>query len=75
MNTRYDPITPPRNAGTMSRLIAGSRVVITEGYGHTTLLNSGPCDTGYRERYLLDRGLPPPGSTCPAGVMPITCSG
>ncbi len=75
MNTRYDPITPARNADTVARLITGSRVVITEGYGHTTLLNSGPCGTGYRERYLLDRTLPPPGATCPAGVVPFTSSG
>jgi hypothetical protein len=59
----------------MARLITGSRVVITEGYGHTTLLNSGPCGTGYRERYLIDRTLPPLGATCPAGVVPFTPSG
>jgi len=74
MNTRYDPITPARNADTVSRLIAGSRVVITEGYGHTTLLNSGACGTRYREQYLIDRVLPPPGATCPAGVVPFTSS-
>ena len=71
MNTSYDPITPPQNADTVARLIAGSRVLVTEGYGHTTLLNSGSCDAGYRERYLIDRTLPAPGATCPAGVVPF----
>ena len=71
MNTGYDPITPPQNADTVARLIAGSRVLVTEGYGHTTLLNSGSCDAGYRERYLIDRTLPAPGATCPAGVVPF----
>ncbi len=72
INNRYDPITPPRNARTVARLIVGSRVVIAAGYGHTTLLNSGPCTTGYRERYLINRKLPARGATCPAGVIPFT---
>jgi pimeloyl-ACP methyl ester carboxylesterase len=75
LDHRYDPITPPGNADGVSRLLAGSRVVIAHGYGHTTLLNSGSCDTGYRERHLIDRTLPPQGATCPAGVLPFTSSG
>ncbi len=72
LSNRYDPITPPRNARTVARLIVGSRVVIASGYGHTTLYNSGPCITGHRERYLIHRTLPPPGATCEAGVIPFT---
>ena len=75
MNTRYDPITPPGNAFAVERLVAGSRVLIMEGYGHPALLNSGPCDAGHRERYLIDRTLPAPGATCAAGVVPFTSSG
>ena len=72
LNNRYDPITPTRNARKVARLIVGSRVVIASGYGHTTLFNSGPCITGYRDRYLIDRTLPRPGATCKAGVSPFT---
>ena len=75
LSNRYDPITPPRNARTVARLIVGSRVVIAAGYGHTTLFNSGPCITGYRERYLINRTLPPRGARCPAGVLPFTGAG
>jgi pimeloyl-ACP methyl ester carboxylesterase len=75
MNTRYDPITPPGNAVAVQRLLVGSRVLNVEGYGHTVLLNSGPCDTGYRERYLIDRTLPAPGATCAAGVGPFSSPG
>jgi hypothetical protein len=64
MNNSDDPITPPQNADTVSRLLVGSRVVIDAGCGHTTLLNSGPCTTGYRDRYLIDRTLGAPGATC-----------
>ena len=71
LSNRYDPITPPRNARTVARLIVGSRVVIAAGYGHTTLYNSGPCITSYRERYLIKRILPPPGAACEAGVIPF----
>ncbi len=72
MNTRDDPITPRRNAVSNARLLRGSQVLITEGWGHTTILNSGPCDTGYRESYLINRILPAPGTTCAAGVVPFT---
>ncbi len=72
LNNRYDPITPISNARTMARLIVGSRVVISSGYGHTTLFNSSPCMTDHRERYLIDRTLPPRGATCKAGVIPFT---
>ena len=75
MSNRYDPITPVENVGAVSRLLVGSRVLISEGYGHTTLLNSGSCDTAYRDRYLIDRTLPAPGTTCPAGVVPFSSSG
>jgi hypothetical protein len=37
-----------------------------------TLLNNGACGAGYRERYLIDRTLPAPGATCPAGVVPFS---
>ena len=72
MSNRYDPITPVQNVDALWRLLVGSRVLIAEGYGHRTLLNSGPWDTGYRDRYLIDRTLPEPGATCPAGVVPFT---
>jgi hypothetical protein len=72
MNTRHDPITPLRNAYTNAGLLRGSRVLVAEGWGHGQISNGGPCDTGYFYRYLIDRNLPPPGATCPAGVTPFT---
>ncbi len=64
LNNRYDPITPLRNAVTMSRLLRGSRLVIVNGWGHSTLTNPGRCAARYQDQYLIKRRLPPPGATC-----------
>lgn len=69
--TRYDPATPYQNAGTMQRLLTGSRVVTVNGWGHTALLTFSPCAAGYLERYLINRTLPVPGVQCPTGVVPF----
>ena len=71
LNNRHDPITPERNAFTVARLIAGSRVLTTSGWGHTVLTSSGPCDAGYRARYLVHRILPARGANCPPGPVPF----
>jgi pimeloyl-ACP methyl ester carboxylesterase len=72
MNTRFDPQTPLPNARVNARLLRGSRLVIVEGWGHTVLGNSGPCDRRVHDRYLIDRVLPERGATCPAGAVPFT---
>ncbi len=64
LNNRYDPITPLRNAVTMSRLLRGSRLVTVNGWGHTTLTNPGRCVAHYQDQYLINRRLPPWGATC-----------
>ncbi len=64
LNNRYDPITPLQNAVTMSKLLHGSRVVIVNGWGHTTLTNPGRCAARYQDEYLINRRLPPTGATC-----------
>ncbi len=57
------------------RLSAGALGAVLLNATVAYRLDCGPCDTGYRERYLLDRTLPEPGATCPAGVLPFTSWG
>lgn len=64
LNNRYDPITPLQNAFTMSKLLRGSRVVVVNGWGHTTLTNPDRCAARYQDQYLINRRLPPAGATC-----------
>jgi hypothetical protein len=43
LNNRYDPATAYLNAVRMSELLTGSRLVIVEGWGHTTRETSSTC--------------------------------
>jgi pimeloyl-ACP methyl ester carboxylesterase len=72
LNTRYDPATDHRNAVHMTDLLAGSRLVTVEGWGHTARDTRSACADAYLERYLLDRALPPRGATCQPGIVPFT---
>jgi len=72
LNTRYDPATDYRNAVHMAELLAGSRLVTVEGWGHTARDTRSACADAYLERYLLDRALPSRGATCQPGIVPFT---
>lgn len=71
LNNRYDPATGYPNAVRMSQLLTGSRLVIVEGWGHTTRDTLSACADRILERYLVDRLLPPPGTTCQPGIVPF----
>lgn len=60
-----DPSTPLPWARGLSRRIAGSRLLIFDGVGHTGLLHSR-CVQRQQARFLVTRALPPRGAVCRA---------
>ena len=71
LNNRYDPATAYLNAVRMSELLTGSRLVIVEGWGHTTRETNSTCANRILERYLVDQLLPPRGTICQPGIVPF----
>jgi pimeloyl-ACP methyl ester carboxylesterase len=72
LNPRYDPAADHSNAVHMTELLAGSRLVTVEGWGHTVRDTHSACADAILERYLLDQALPPTGATCAPGIVPFT---
>jgi pimeloyl-ACP methyl ester carboxylesterase len=60
LNPRYDPAADHSNAVHMTELLAGSRLVTVEGWGHTVRDTHSACADAILERYLLDQTLPQP---------------
>jgi pimeloyl-ACP methyl ester carboxylesterase len=71
LNNRYDPATGHRNALRMVELLPGSRLVTVEGWGHTARDTSSACADRILSNYLVDRTLPPRGTTCQPGIVPF----
>ena len=71
LNPRYDPAADHSNAVHMTELLAGSRLVTVEGWGHTVRDTHSACADAILERYLLDQTLPPTGATCAPGIVPF----
>jgi pimeloyl-ACP methyl ester carboxylesterase len=67
----HDPATPHRGAMAMSRLLARTRLLTVEGYGHTALTNPSTCTYRYASRYLIDKALPPKGARCKQDRVPF----
>jgi pimeloyl-ACP methyl ester carboxylesterase len=71
LNNRYDPATGHRNALRMVELLTGSRLVTVEGWGHTARDTHSACADRILSDYLVDRTLPPRGTTCQPGIVPF----
>ena len=71
LNNRYDPATDHRNALRMVELLPGSRLVTVEGWGHTVRDTRSACADRILANYLIDRTLPPRGTTCQPGIVPF----
>ena len=72
LNTRFDPAADHSNAIHMTELLAGSRLVTVEGWGHTARDTNSACADAILERYLLDQTLPRPDTHCQPGIVPFT---
>ena len=55
----------------MTELLAGSRLVTVEGWGHTARDTRSACADTILEQYLLDQKLPPPDTQCQPGIVPF----
>jgi pimeloyl-ACP methyl ester carboxylesterase len=68
INAVHDPRTPYQWARHVAAELGGSgRLVTYLGAGHGSYL-SNACTIAVVDRYLIDRTLPPPGTSCPAAV-------
>ena len=69
--TTQDPSTPFRSSVAMARQLARARLLRVDGYGHTVFSNLSTCANGYVSRYLIDKALPPAGTTCEQDQVPF----
>ncbi|SDZ63617.1 alpha/beta hydrolase fold [Asanoa ishikariensis] len=66
INAQHDPATPYAWARNVAdQLGDNGRLVTYQGWGHGAYLRTA-CTTGYVDRFLIDRKLPPIGATCRA---------
>jgi pimeloyl-ACP methyl ester carboxylesterase len=61
-----DSLTPLAWGEEMAGALGGSRLVVSEHYGHGALAFGGPCIGSVFRSYLEDLTLPPAGTRCPA---------
>ena len=59
----HDPATPISGARVLNSKLAGSRLLMMNGWGHGAL-GVSTCVTAKEDRYLVDGTLPPPGTVC-----------
>ncbi|MCD2188608.1 alpha/beta hydrolase [Actinomycetospora soli] len=66
VNARYDPETPLSDARATAAKLARARLLVVDGFGHTTLDLPSRCATDVAAAYLLDPArLPAEGTVCP----------
>ncbi|NMO90212.1 alpha/beta hydrolase [Actinomycetospora sp. TBRC 11914] len=66
VNAREDPDTPLANARATAGELSSARVLVVDGYGHTTLDLPSRCAEDAAAAYLLDPAHPPAeGTVCP----------
>ncbi|MEZ5285089.1 MAG: alpha/beta hydrolase [Vicinamibacterales bacterium] len=67
----FDPNTPMIDARAMAQALGMEHSLLRyEGGGHTAFFKGIACIDEAARAYLIDRTLPPPGSSCPA--MPVS---
>jgi pimeloyl-ACP methyl ester carboxylesterase len=62
----HDSLTPRVLAEELVLTLGGSRLLLSDHYGHSVTSNGGPCAGLALRRYLTDLTLPDEGTTCPA---------
>jgi len=66
-----DPITPYQDSVAMSRLLANTRLLTVDGYGHTTVNNPSACVINEVVTYAGSGVLPAPGTVCQQNLNPF----
>ena len=68
VDTTYDPATPYRGGKRLARDLGQSRLLTMRGDNHTAYLGNSACIDEHVEAYLIDRTVPPAGTTCVQNV-------
>ncbi|MFN2479241.1 MAG: alpha/beta hydrolase [Pseudonocardiaceae bacterium] len=71
LNNRYDPQTPLWNAQATRDALGDARLLVVDGYGHTTLNVHSACANAAVADYLVTLQLPSDGATCSADRQPF----
>jgi pimeloyl-ACP methyl ester carboxylesterase len=72
LNNRFDPATPLANARATAAELGDGRVLVVDGYGHTSLDVPSACASAAVVRYLTDLTAPAEGTTCAPDVVPFS---
>jgi pimeloyl-ACP methyl ester carboxylesterase len=71
VNNRHDPETPVWNAQATRDELGDARLLIIDGYGHTTLNVHSTCASAAEASYLVTLQPPDDGATCSADHQPF----
>ncbi len=71
LNNRFDPATPLHNAQATAAELGDGRVLVVDGYGHTSLDVHSACATAAVVRYLTDLAVPAAGTSCAPDTVPF----
>ncbi|MGW4523445.1 alpha/beta hydrolase [Amycolatopsis sp. NPDC004378] len=72
LNNRFDPATPLHNAQATAAELGDGRVLVVDGYGHTSLDAPSACASAAVVRYLADLDAPAEGTTCKPDAVPFS---
>ncbi|GAA1992429.1 alpha/beta hydrolase [Amycolatopsis minnesotensis] len=71
VNSRHDPATPLHDAQATARQLGDGRVLVVDGYGHTTLDVHSACASAALTRYFVDLTAPAEGAVCAPDFTPF----
>jgi pimeloyl-ACP methyl ester carboxylesterase len=71
LNNRFDPATPLSNARATAAELGAGRVLVVDGYGHTSLNVPSACASAAVVRYLTEPAVPAEGTTCAPDSVPF----
>ncbi|WP_372668025.1 alpha/beta hydrolase [Amycolatopsis kentuckyensis] len=72
LNNRFDPATPLHNAQATAAELGDGRVLVVDGFGHTSLDAPSACASAAVTRYLTDLATPAEGTTCAPDAVPFS---
>jgi pimeloyl-ACP methyl ester carboxylesterase len=72
IGTRFDPVTPLRNARLAARRLRSADLVVHDGYGHLTRWDPSTCITQAVGSHLVDLTTHPRGPSAPLTAAPST---
>jgi pimeloyl-ACP methyl ester carboxylesterase len=71
LNNRFDPATPLHNARATAAELGDGRVLVVDGYGHTSLDVPSACASAAVVRYFTDLATPAADTTCAPDAVPF----